>query len=425
MTVPNNPGVDLLPNGELVSRPLHPVVDPSQQVVIPAEPQPKVVETIQQAIDPGRAISNTWYSGEYLLWWSKPERLPPLVTVNANDLPTLTSLGTRVLIGGQTPDSPSTGGGRLILGWAVGPGNLMGFEIGYQFLGTQTTTDRARGATSGVQTPILGRPFINPLTGVEDVSIIASPSQLGEVAVSHSIRVQGWELIGLANLYHGILVKVHALAGYRYFQVNEGLRVQQTTAFYGAYAHPTANTLPGLVPTARYLSSLADQFDAHNRLHGALFGFRSEIERGAFYAQLDTKVTLGRSVEVVKISGQRQEVIYLPGGGQIESITPNGILGQPSNTGRFARGVFAVLPEAALRVGFKFGERSRAFVGYNFVYLSQAVRAADQIDRMVNLTQVGQPNPLALMLPNVRPQVLFDRSDFWVQGLSFGLEWRY
>jgi hypothetical protein len=412
--------VEPLPNGAAVSRPLRPVLDAVQ---IPAEPPPpQPSPTVQRVIEPGRPFGSTWYSGEFLLWWTKPERVPPLVTTNPMTLPLLNTPTTRVLFGGGTPDAPNTGGGRFVLGWGVGPGHLAGVEVGYQFLGTQTTTDQIAGGGGG-RGGFIGRPVVNPFTGGEEVVLVTAPYQVGTVESAASIRVQGWELTGLANVYSGPQVRVHALAGYRYFMVNEGLRVSQATVTDTVTALPVMSTLPGFVPSV-VRTATTDQFDAHNRFHGAQLGLRTELERGSFFAQLDTKVSLGRTVEVVRISGQTVTISDTVAGPAVD-ISPFGVLGQPTNAGRVARGVFSVLPEAGLRVGYKFGERSRFFVGYNFVYLSQAVRAADQIDRTVDLTQTFPPNPAALTLPATRPTVPFDRSDFWVQGLSFGLEWRY
>ena len=56
--------------------------------------------------------------------------------------------------------------------------------------------------------------------------------------------------------------------------------------------------------------------------------------------------------------------------------------------GRFVRSVFAVLPEAAVKVGYRFRDRSRFYVGYNFLYLSDAVRPGDQVDTTVDPSQV-------------------------------------
>jgi len=128
---------------------------------------------------------------------------------------------------------------------------------------------------------------------------------------------------------------------------------------------------------------------------------------------------------VIRVSGQTVAATDLPTGPPAVNYYPTGIFGQPTNFGRSERSAFAVLPEAAVKVGFRFGEHSRFFVGYNFLYLSHAVRAADQFDRSIDLTQGRPIDPAALRLASTRPFMPFDRSDLWVQGLSLGLEWRY
>ena len=90
----------------------------------------------------------------------------------------------------------------------------------------------------------------------------------------------------------------------------------------------------------------------------------------------------------------------------------------------FGAALFAVVPEATLKFGLK-GERSRFFVGYNFLLLSDAVRPGDQIDRTVNPTQVPVLNPGGMTYGPDRPQTIFERRDFWVQGLMIGFEQRF
>jgi hypothetical protein len=65
-----------------------------------------------------------------------------------------------------------------------------------------------------------------------------------------------------------------------------------------------------------------------------------------------------------------------------------------------------------------------SIVGYNFLYLSEAVRAGDQVDEVVDPAQVplfGRPTAAVVE----RPIPVLERSDFWVQGLVFGVEYRY
>ena len=66
----------------------------------------------------------------------------------------------------------------------------------------------------------------------------------------------------------------------------------------------------------------------------------------------------------------------------------------------------------------------RAFVGYDFMYWSQVVRPGNQVDRNINLSQSAVFGSGALTGP-AYPMPLFNRSDFWAQGLNAGLEFRF
>jgi hypothetical protein len=65
-------------------------------------------------------------------------------------------------------------------------------------------------------------------------------------------------------------------------------------------------------------------------------------------------------------------------------------------------------------------------VGYNFLYVSSVIRPGDQVDRVLDITQI--PNfPVPGVQPTAlgRPTVLFKETDFWAQGINLGLEIRY
>ena len=70
--------------------------------------------------------------------------------------------------------------------------------------------------------------------------------------------------------------------------------------------------------------------------------------------------------------------------------------------------------------------RIRCFVGYDVMWWGQVVRPGSQIDRNVNLTQstvLGTTN--GVVSGPASPTPLFNRTDFWAQGVTFGMELRF
>jgi hypothetical protein len=194
--------------------------------------------------------------------------------------------------------------------------------------------------------------------------------------------------------------------GYRYLQVNEGLTVEQMRG------------------TAAGFGPIYDQFDGHNRFHGGQLGLNADFTRGVVFCTLSGKVALGRSYEVVKIDGATN--IYTPTmGGYAVAAHPGGLYALPSNIGRYTSSEFGVVPEGTVKLGLKLGDTARVYVGYNFLYLSAAVRPGDQIDRTLDPTQVAALNPGGAFGGLDRPRVPFVRSEWWAQGLIIGWESRY
>jgi hypothetical protein len=59
--------------------------------------------------------------------------------------------------------------------------------------------------------------------------------------------------------------------------------------------------------------------------------------------------------------------------------------------------------------------------GYTFIYFSQVARPGDQIDRNLNLTQLGGAPLVGAPLP----QFPWVKTDFWAQGVNFGATMRF
>ncbi|HUR53759.1 MAG TPA: BBP7 family outer membrane beta-barrel protein [Gemmataceae bacterium] len=405
------PGI--LPGGTDISRPLTPVgpppVEPPPPVVLEAEPaKPVKIEKVRAS----GPLGPWWDSDDLLLWWSKSHSIPTLATgTRTGAAPILGRPDTRVLIGEGSLANQVVAGGRFVRGWSLNPEQTVGIEFAYFFLGSRSANVTVPSLNSRFST--IGMPYINA-AGNEDVLTIAAPNRSATyLTVGVNSRVQGFEANAIANLFAVDHAKLHFIAGYRYFQLNEGLRIEQTYIEAPPFRNSTM------------IGRAADQFDTANRFSGGQLGLHADFDRGPFFVEMVGKVAFGQNFEVVRVGGETHTVTADAAGAVSSRSFQSGIYAQPSNTARVTNSVFAVVPEGTFKVGLKSGDRCRWFCAYNFLYLSDAVRPGDQVDRVLSASQV----PLFTGVPasglNDRPRAAVNRTDFWVQGVVIGFEGRY
>ncbi|HLJ93583.1 MAG TPA: BBP7 family outer membrane beta-barrel protein [Gemmataceae bacterium] len=351
-----------------------------------------------------------WFRGEYLLWWMKESPIPPLVTTSplgtTRDLAgVLGAPGTAVLFQGD--GNPERSGGRFTLGFWFDNEHIIGLESTTFFLGERSMTFRAGSAGS----PILARPFFNVLTGAEASELVAFPGVLaGNVAISSANQLWGTELNLRTNWWRGCFWDVDWLFGVRFLQLEDNLSIAEGL------------TVPaGAGPSAGSAIVVQDRFGTHNFFVGGQTGFDVGFHCGRWSLDLLGKVALGNTHQELNVNGFTQFAVP----GLPMSVQPGGLYALPSNIGHYSRDRFSVVPEAGFNIGFQLTRCLRAVVGYSFLYNSAVLRAGNQIDRSVNVTQLpSQVGPGTLAGP-ARPAPVFRSSDFWAQGVNIGLELRY
>ncbi len=351
-----------------------------------------------------------WLGGEYLLWWMKGSRLPPLVTTgNPNDpLPgALFQPGTQVLFGGGTVDSDTRSGARFRAGYWFDDEHTIGLDGSFFFLG-QRATNFVAGSNGA---PALYRPFFDVDNNRQDAEVVSESPVFGAVGVSLVSRVWGAEANLRTNLVRNCWFTLDALAGFRYFALDETLDIREDLT--DPVGGPSGCNPGTTVAPARFL--VHDQFQARNRFYGGQVGLEAEMRRGRWSLDLRTKVALGNTHEIVTISGG---TLVSPLAGGTPTTQVGGLLAQASNIGRYSRDRFAVMPELGLKVGYQVTNHLTAFVGYDFTYLSNVARPGNQVDLGLNAGQLCG-------LPGTRPAFAFKDTDFWVHGVNFGLEFRY
>jgi hypothetical protein len=92
------------------------------------------------------------------------------------------------------------------------------------------------------------------------------------------------------------------------------------------------------------------------------------------------------------------------------------------------------MPEVGIKIGYQLTEHVRAYVGYSLVYISDVIRPSGLIDTNVDFTDLkprvvvvnGVPMPVPVTIPpGAPPKPQFRSTDFWAQGVDFGMEFRW
>jgi hypothetical protein len=356
-------------------------------------------------------LEEFWLSADYLLWGLRAEHLPALVTTSPpGSGGILGQPGTSVLIGDANVSQGAFSGGHFVGGVWLDDDHMFGFEGTYFFLAEQSRT-LSTVSSGGPNSPTLARPFFNVLTGAEDAELLALPGQQAAgITVNATTSLQGAEATGVVSLCGGAHYGIETLIGFRYLDLTEELGIAAQTAF-----------LPAAPVNAGLGIGQVDQFATRNHFYAGQLGVRANACLNGWLLGLEGKLALGANEEMVNIAGASG---FVPPTGR-PLVSSGGLLAVSTNSGQFTRGPFAVVPELGVRVGYQLSRHIRLFAGYTFLYWSTVVRPGDQIDRGVNPTQVSVIQPAGSLTGPARPAFVFHETDFWAQGGTFGLEFRY
>lgn len=340
-------------------------------------------------------------SAEALLWWFKGSATPPLVSDGQLDEP-----GTKIFLGGRDLDTNPNPGFRLSAGYALS--DQWGVESSVFYVPTRTTSQTV--SSSGqIGSVDLFVPIVDVTIPGESTQNISSEGRFsGRAGAQLSNSLLGAELNGTMRLASGRTWRVDALAGFRY------LRLRESFVF--------TTDSPNLPPRQVDVYQTTDQFDATNNFFGGQLGARARGDWGPWFASGVVKVALGAMAQTVEIEGTLLTNDF-NGFGTPIAYPGGGYFATPTNIGRRTRSVFSVVPEAGLTVGYRLTPWMSIVAGYTFLYVSDVVRAPQQINRNVNYSSFDLPPgpPAGPQEPSFR----FKSSDFWAQGLNVGLALRF
>jgi hypothetical protein len=366
----------------------------------------------------GPATDRVFAQAEYLMWWTREANVPALATTSTLATPDAArGLGfgflgdpTTRLLFGPGPLGDSFRHGLRVRGGAwIDDCGTCGIDGSFFFLGRRT----GQTVIPSDRFPTIARPFFAPNLNAEFAEIVALPgSSVGTLVIDHSSLLWGAD----ANLRHALCrqcdFRAELFAGYRFLSLRETVQVTEYILAVPGNPFDPAGTR----------TVVQDRFETRNRFNGGQVGGLVERRWGRVSADIRASVALGVTRQQLDITGF--QVNAAPG-----QVTPDrfagGLLAVGPNLGRFERDRFSVVPEVTVNLGYWLTPNLKAYAGYNFLYWSNVIRPGDQIDRVVDLTFVPNPPPGVAPSGLARPQVPFKQTDFWAQGVQFGLEWRW
>jgi Putative beta barrel porin-7 (BBP7) len=377
-----------------------------------ASAQQAEVDAVLVIDDPSASPTRLWGETDFLTWWLKSGHAPPLVSAGPLGSGAILGQGGVPLFGGSLNDEPHYGG-LFRLGYWYDDSQTVGVEGDYFFLATRTAHFSA-GSNGAPGTLVIGRPFFNVNSQSPDAELVAEPGVLaGAVGVGLSTQLQGADLdavyspTGSGSYADGF--RLEFLGGFRWLQLKEGLGINENL-----------QVLPGVPGIGGEIFDVLDAFGANNNFYGGQVGAHAEFRRGAWFLDVCGKLGLGDTHETVTVVGATS---ITPVAGPTTTAR-GGLLALPSNINRYSRDVFGFVPEVGVTLGYQPVERVRLFAGYTFLYWSEVARPGNEIDFSVNPTRLPVNEAVGAVGAN-RPGFTFNGTDFWAQGIRFGVEFQY
>jgi hypothetical protein len=409
-----------------------------------------------------------WFDGEYLLWFTNGQRVRyPLATTSApSDAGVLGAASTTVLSGQRDLGYNAMSGFRLSAGFFGDADRRIGFQL-TGFYVAPSSNRQSYGAVGSpllAGLPVLGRPFIDATSGAQSAIVLSGPDfAASRVFVGAYTQTWGMEPVGVWNIYRSdpgsrAPWSIDFLAGYKFVQVKEELRVQSWTQMDANAALPVFVTgpfgiitqLPAVTTAAQTvfggatvggpaLITIEDRFRTTNNFNGFVLGLKGRGQYGIVTLDGYAKAAIGDMHERVQISGggsffdPTRRSGTTPGvlngfnlgvGGGVGSVV-GGVLANAGNIGTYNRDRFAVIPEIGGNIGLAVTRGLTLYTGVSAMYFSDIARPGDQVNPVVSSAAIpfsanyGAPGAPRSPFYQIR------ETSHWLGGVNFGLRLQY
>jgi hypothetical protein len=394
---------------------------------IPVEPG--AAECCTPSCDAGCACGNDkfvgapgrfWFSGEYLHWWTSGAHLPPMAsTLDANGNP-VTVFGDEV-VGHGNHD-----GYRIDFGMWLDCAHCWGLEADYfDISGKPNDYDSGYtlGNANGSAFPIFR--FVNDPAAPG----VLTPDVVG--LVSATTPYAGRETVCTNSYFQSAGIWLHRqLLGRERSTANgdvcwtdpcaQTFRLDAIGGYRFARLIDTANEEDATYCIANLNQySYFNDYRTVNNFNGSDLGLNAVYTRGRWSVDVVAKAAIGVNNEYVRLYNQQT----VDESNNLGVPTPL-ILNNPSPLQESSRNRFAAIPQLMVTAGYQLTEHLKFTAGYDLLYWTAVVRAADQI--AVDPSN-GYPygNVVSTPVTNPLPPFAWNESHFFAQGLHAGAELRF
>jgi hypothetical protein len=346
-----------------------------------------------------------WGQADVWLAWIRGVNFPTLVTFGATSDPlpgALGQSGTAVRFSGDQSPHERVGMRFKFGGWFDEEG-CYGAMVSGSFLASRTVGFGE--ASPG--TPVIARPFFDVNGQQQNSSLVSFPGLAsGTIGVRSGTSLYGLDANFVADLLSTHDFGSRLLAGFRYFDLHDDLTIDESVL-----VDPLALVLAG-----QHIG-VHDNFACDNYFYGGNLGLSGAYTVRRFEFDVTAQCALGLTQQCVNIAGATR-IDGAP-------VIPAGLLAVSSNSGSHVHNTFTVVPELDVDARFEVTRHFIVSIGYSVLYWSNVARAGQQVDTNINLNLVPTSNTFGQPGGPREPQALIRETNFWAQGVHFGLEVRF
>ena len=144
---------------------------------------------------------------------------------------------------------------------------------------------------------------------------------------------------------------------------------------------PVGGVISGAPATVQVL----DRIGTTNKFNGGVFGLRHEVRWGMWSLMTTGKIGVGNMHETINMYGVTS--FANPSTNQV-GASYGGLYANASNFGTYHNDEFVIIPELTVNLGINLTKAITLFAGYNFMWISQVARPANQINPVIDSSTV-------------------------------------